>query len=151
MSTGLVRAAFCSILTESVDLSERNKKVREDVRLFLDQLTENCMLKKFDDFATSLFSAIEQSVSSCISAAKTCRAKSVLREKLWRSFHQIRAKKLRDIWSKFYSVVKRKRFDPSIEQQVNVKLFEGVLKTYFEVPSQAAIAMNASLQPQELF
>ena len=83
MSTGLVRAAFCSILTESVDLSERNKKVREDIRLFLDQLTENCMLKKFDDFATSLFSAIEQSVSSCISAAKTCRAKSVLREKLW--------------------------------------------------------------------
>ena len=31
-----------------------------------------------------------------------------------------------------------------------MKLFECVLKTYFEVPSQAAIAMTASLQPQEL-
>ena len=31
MATGLVRAAFCSLLTESVNLSERNKKSREDV------------------------------------------------------------------------------------------------------------------------
>ena len=107
MATGLVRAAFCSLLTESVDISERNKKSREDVRVFLEQVTEDSALKKFDDFATSLSSAIEKCVCSCISAAKTCRAKSVLREKLWRSFHQIRVKKLKDIWRKYYSTVNR--------------------------------------------
>jgi hypothetical protein len=46
---GLVRSAFCSILTESapVDSSPRNKKAREEVRLFLGQ-REDYVLKKFD-------------------------------------------------------------------------------------------------------
>ena len=73
-----------------------------------------------------------------------------MREKLWRSFHQIRVKKLKDIWSKYYSTVNRERFDPLIEQQVNVKLFEGVLHTHFEVSQPAGIAISTSLKPQEL-
>ena len=46
----------------------------------------------------------------------------------------------------------REKFDPLVEQRVNQKLFEGFLKTCFEVPSQAAVAMapSTSLQCQEL-
>ncbi len=69
MSTGLVRAAFCSILTETVDLSDRNTKARDSIRVFLDQITEESALKRFDEFAASLSSEIELSVSSCVSAA----------------------------------------------------------------------------------
>ena len=119
-------------------------------RVFLDQVTEDCMLHQFDEFAASLSSAVQHSVCSCISAAKTCRAKSVLRKKLWRSFHEVRSKELRDIWSKFYSAVKRERFDPLIEQQVNLKLFEGVLTTHFQVTPPSASPLNTSPQPQEL-
>lgn len=107
MSTGLVRAAFCSILTESVDLSERNKKAREDIRLFLEEITEDVALRTFDDFSHKLSSTIERSVSSQIAAAKTCRAKSVLREKLWRSFHQLRSKELKTVWIQLASTLKR--------------------------------------------
>lgn len=150
MSTGLVRAAFCSILTDSVDLSDRNTTARESVRVFLDQITEESRLKLFDAFAASLSSRIEQAVSSCVSAAKTVRAKSVLREKLWCSFHQIRTKDLKNIWDKFYSTVKIEKFDPLVEQQVNQKIFEGILRAHFEVPSQVAAAISTSNQLEEL-
>ena len=152
MSTGIVRAAFCSILTETVDLSDRNTKARDSVRVFLDQITEESSLKKFDEFAASLSSEVEQCVSSCVSAATTCRAKSILREKLWRSFHQLRFKNLVKIWSNFYDALGKKKFDPLVEQQVNQKLFEDVLKTYFQVPSQAAsaIAPASAHQSSEL-
>jgi hypothetical protein len=55
MATVLVRSAFCSILTESapVDLSPRNKKAREEVRLFLEDYV--------DVFAQRFFSTIELS------------------------------------------------------------------------------------------
>ena len=87
MSTGLVRAAFCSFLTETVDLSDRNKKARDSVKVFLDQITDESARKKLDEFAALLCTEVEESVSSCVSAAPTCRAKSVLRQQLLRSFH----------------------------------------------------------------
>ena len=45
------------------------------------------------------------------------------------------------IWGKLYDSMGREKFDPLVEQRVNQKLFEGFLKTCFEVPSQAAVAM----------
>ena len=56
------------------------------------------------------------------------------------------------IWGKLYDSMGREKFDPLVEQRVNKKLFEGFLKTCFEVPSQAAVAMapSTSLQCQEL-
>ena len=56
------------------------------------------------------------------------------------------------IWSNLYNSMGRNIFDPLVEQRVNQELFQGFLKTYFELPSQAAIAMapSTSLQSQEL-
>ena len=152
MSTGLVRAAFCSFLTETVDLSDRNKKARDSVKIFLDQIIDESARKKLDEFAALLCTEVEQSVSSCVCAAPTCRAKSVLRQQLLRSFHLLRCKNLLKIWGKLYDSMGREKFDPLVEQRVNKKLFEGFLKTCFEVPSQAAVAMapSTSLQCQEL-
>ena len=152
MSTGLVRAAFCLFLTETVDLSDRNKKARDSVKVFLEQITDESARKKLDEFAALLCTEVEQSVSSCVSAAPTCRAKSVLRQQLLRSSHLLRCKNLMKIWGKLYDSMGREKFDPLVEQRVNQKLFEGFLKTCFEVPSQAAVAMtpSTSLQCQEL-
>ena len=48
MWTGLVRAAFCTLKTETIDLSERNKKARNSVSLFLDQIADESARKNFD-------------------------------------------------------------------------------------------------------
>ena len=66
MSTGLVRAAFCSFLTETVDLSDRNKKARDSVKVFLDQITDESARKKLDEFVALLCTEVEQSVSVCL-------------------------------------------------------------------------------------
>ena len=97
MATGLVRAALCSFLTEEtpIEMSERNKRAREGARNFLSQISDETYLVKFDDFAQLLFMAIDKCVCTCISSCKSNRARCVLMEKLWSSFHQLR---LADIW-----------------------------------------------------
>lgn len=145
MAAGVVRAAFCSFLTESVDLSPRNTEAKKGVRVFLEEVAQDRHFGAFDDFTTS----IERCVTSEIRTATSCRAKSVLREKLWRSFHFLRLNELNEIWKKLYATLKKK-LDPLVQQQVNEKLFEGVLKTHLDVPSQAARYVSSSVQEQEL-
>ena len=92
MSTGLVRAAFCTFQTETIDLSERNKKARNSIRLFLGQIADESARKNFDKFAILLCTEVEQFTSSFVSAAPTCRTKSVLRGQLLLSFHVLHAR-----------------------------------------------------------
>lgn len=150
MSTSLVRAALCSFITESEDLSERSKSASDSVRVFLDELSgENPQpLPEFDQLATDLVTTIENCVCTAISSEQTCRAKSVLREHLWRAFHQLRIKELVDVWKRFYSVTKRGKFDPLIEQHVNQKLFEDMLRTHLQVP-QAEASNGSTIQLSE--
>ena len=152
MSTSLVRAALCSFITESHDrdLSERSKSASDSVRVFLDGLSdENAQQQlEFDALATNLVYTIENCVCTAISSAQTCRAKSVLREQLWRAFHQLRIKELVDVWKRFYSATQRVKFDPLIEQ-VNQKLFEDILKTHLQAPPQAEASNVSTLQLSE--
>ena len=133
MATGLVRAALCSFLTDSsaLEVSERSKKAKEGVRYILTKITEDEFLVKFDGFAQTLFTAIDNCVCTEISSSRSTRAKCVLRERLWSSFHKLRQKELMDIWGKFFEMIGKDRLDPLV-QHVNQSLFEDMLKTYIQ-------------------
>ena len=92
MSTGVVRAAICSFLTDSDHLQhvDRSKMGKEQVRQFLQAITENdSCLSVFDTFASSLLKVLEKCLYSSISTEVSCRSKSVKREKLWTAFHSL--------------------------------------------------------------
>ena len=82
MATGLVRAALCSILTDSDYLQdmERSKHAVEEVRQFIQAVNEDePRLECFDKFASNLMKALEKCFFSCISNDGPCRSKSVKR------------------------------------------------------------------------
>lgn len=160
MATGIVRAVLCSFLADTssenvstmYDVSERGRAAKESVQSFMGQLTEEATSKEFDSFATTLVSTISECICTTISSTTTCRSKEVLREKLWRSFHQVRVKVLVDLWKKFYTAIGREKLDPLIEQQVNLRLFEDKLKTHLKVhePSQQiTTSPSLKLSPEE--
>ena len=149
MSSSLVKAALCSFITESQDLSERSRNASDSVRVLLDELSEESLQREFDKLAADLVTTIENCVCTTVSSAQTCRAKSVLREQLWRAFHQLRIKELVDVWKKFYSATKKGKLDPLIEQQVNQQLFEGMLRTHLQTTPQAEASNASTLQLSE--
>ena len=53
------------------------------------------------------------------------------------------------MWKRFYSVTKRGKFDPLIEQHVNQKLFEDMLRTHLQVP-QAEASNGSTIQLLEV-
>ena len=73
-----------SFLTDSsaLEVSERSKKAKEGVRYILTKITEDEFLVKFDGFAQTLFTAIDNCVCTEISSSRSTRAKCVLRERL---------------------------------------------------------------------
>lgn len=127
-------------------MSERNKRAREDARQFLSQISDETYLVQFDDFAQLLFMAIEKCVCTCVSSCRSSRAKCILREKLWSSFHQLRVKELSDIWKVFFEKIKMERLDSLLEQHVNLTLFESILKSHTPV-SQSSARCPASQLP----
>lgn len=135
MASVVVRAALRSFVSDSAipQSSKRGMKAVASVENFLDEEIDQ---DEFDIFAQTLHTAIEESVST--SATTKSRSKSVLREKVWRSFHQLRLKELVDIWRKYFETRGKERFDVIAEQYVNTKLFESLVKTHAPPPKRSA-------------
>lgn len=108
--------------------------------------SDETYLVQFDDFAQLLFMAIDKCVCICDSSCRSSRAKCILREKLWSSFHRLRLKELAGIWKVFIQKIKIKRLDSLIEQHVNVNLFESILKSRTPV-TQSGARCSASQLP----
>ena len=53
-------------------------------------------------------------------------------------------KELVDVWKKFYSAARRAKPDPLVEQHVNRKLFEDMLKTHLPVQENEASSSSTT-------
>ncbi|SMN01760.1 hypothetical protein SPONN_19 [uncultured Candidatus Thioglobus sp.] len=144
MSTGLIRAALCSILSDCAVYGERSANIHRSISVFLERFSNDSFIREFDFFAETLYCALQQCVHSVTS--KKYRAKSALREKLWVSFHNMRENQLKVIWEKFCTSTKTK-FDPFIQQTVNMKVYEEIIKAHFEVsPNNGTMASSSPPQ-----
>lgn len=87
-----------------------------------------------------------QLTSTSISSATSTRAKCVLREKLWSTFHQLRVVQLESIWKVFFEKAEEERLDPIVEQHVNQSLFEDLIKNHAPAPpAPPSVRVSASL------
>lgn len=153
MATGLVRAALCSILTDSDYLQDvdRSKHAVEDVRQFIQAISEEeTRLELFDKFASSIMKALEKCFFSCISDGP-CRSKSVKREKMWSSFHQLRLGDIDKLWCSLFEVEGIPKLSPLLYQHVSEKLYADLIKCHFStrVDSQTSFDIPALTTDEE--
>ena len=128
-------------------MSEIRKLKR--VQYILLKVNDEDFLVKFDEFAPSLLQMIEKSVRTSIPSATSIRAKCVLREKLWSTFHHLRIVALESIWKDFFKKAEEERFDPIVEQHVNQSLFEDLVKSHAPEPSIGVSVSPPTLSPDE--
>ena len=100
MSSGVVRAALASFLTENTipESSLRGMKAKETVKQFLSEETSQ---DEFDVFADSLLTTIEDRVSATILSGVNS-AKCLVREKVWTTFHKMRLNVLLNMWKTYF-------------------------------------------------
>ena len=124
IASGLVRAAICSILTDSKfsEESERWRLSKQQVVEFLQQISSDEKMDQFDDFAGNLMKTLEKNFFASISTDN--RSKSVLREKLWIKFHYLRITELPKLWNGFSSDL-----SPLVCQHVNYKLYVELMRS----------------------
>ena len=130
MATALVRAALCSILTDADSLQSVGayRMAKEEVRKFLQIITEDERLCKFDAFALNLMKQLEKCFFTCM--PKNCRSKCVKREKMWSAFHQLRIKDLSKLWQDLFSHHGLPKLSPLVYQHVNQKLYMDLISCH---------------------
>lgn len=136
MSTALVRAALCSLLTdadrECLQSVSGYRQAKEEVRQFLEVITQDDeRLCKFDAFSLNLMKMLEKCFFSCVSkSSQSCRSKCVKREKMWSAFHQLRIKELSKIWQDLFGKQGFPKLNPSVYQFVNQKLYMDLISSH---------------------
>lgn len=131
MSTAIVRAVLCSLLTDQdcLESVERVKQSKEEVRKFVQAITiDDSHLSQFDQFASSLMKLLEKCFFSCISK-DACRSKYVQREKVWAAFHQLRIGEAAKLWQDLFRHGFPK-LSPIVYQQVNQKLYSDLVNCH---------------------
>lgn len=132
MSTALVRAALCSLLTEAdkecLESVGGYRKAKEEVRQFLQVITQDDeYISKFDTLALNLMKMLEKCFFGCMSKNDKCRSKCVKREKMWSAFHQLRIKELNKLWQDLHGFPK---LSPLVYQYVNQKLYMDLISSH---------------------
>ena len=97
--------------------SERWKAAKQQISEVLQGTSED----NFDAFATKLMKTLEKRFFSTISTVT--RSRSVLREKMWTTFHQLRLSELPLIWTEFFP-----NMSSLVCQQVSYKLYADLAK-----------------------
>ena len=106
----------------------QNKRVlKKAFAILLSEISNKTYLVKFDNFTQSLFMSIIKCVCTCISSSTSNRARCVLWEKLWSSFHQLRLNEL--------------------AQEVNQTLFESLQSPTLQLHSQVQYVLQVDCQP----
>ena len=133
MASGLVRSALSSILDEFSKCSDRSKTSIQEVKIILDKIPQEVNVDHFDKFAEELMDVLQR-----ISSPSDVDGKKIThvmhKERLWRDFHAARLSELPDLWRKFLEAMKV-TLDPLVQQSVNQKLFEELVKSLQTVSS----------------
>ena len=82
---------------------ERVRECREQICKFIQVINEDQALEIFDEFSSYLLSVLEKCFPTCLSSVGPCRSKSVQREKLWTTFHDLSVRELPKLWSDLFS------------------------------------------------
>lgn len=126
MAGGLVRSAISAILTDSnfSKESERWKVAKQETVDFLQEISDDQgqRMTEFDEFAVKLMQLLEQHCTSALSGSS--RSRSVLKEKAWIAFHQLRISELPKVWIHFTT-----KLSSLIYQHVNYKLYAELVKS----------------------
>lgn len=132
MSTGVVRSALCSHLTDQgLDSVEHFRKIKEEVRQFVQVISQDDdHLSQFDAFASNLMKLLEKCFFSCISKDVECRSKYVQREKVWSAFHQLRLGGLNKLWHDLFCQHGFPKLSPIVYQQVNQRVYSDLIDSH---------------------
>ena len=127
-----VKAVLCSYITgyDHLDGEERPMAVKDDVRKFIAAVIENNSCNIFDEFASNLVKELEKCFFACVSSDVPFRSKHVKREKLWRCFHRLRARKINRIWCKLFSEDIIPKLSPLVYQSVTQKLYSDIISCH---------------------
>lgn len=139
MATGVVRSGLCNVLTDEEHLDEvdQSKKVKDEVRKFLQSLNDDeASLERFDTFASNLMSALDRCISSCISTDTTFRTINVKKEKIWGTFHTVRLAEVDKLRQDLFAFNGISRLCPLIYQHVTGRLYEDLIKTHFAISDE---------------
>ena len=109
---------------------------------FLQELSEDIRLTEFDSFAEALLQLLEKHLDTA--CAGCIRSRSVLKEKAWIAFHQLRIDELPKKWSQFTP-----QLSPIICQHVNYELYAELLKSKL-CGTFGDIACNTDVEVPEL-
>ena len=105
MASGMLRAAMWSILTDSdISDSEHCMEGKQQITECFQAMNNNHQLCSFDIFADTLMKTLEQHFYTCLLTEHSSLSISVLREKLWSTFHSNRINELPKICSDFCKI-----------------------------------------------
>ena len=126
-------------------LSERSKVAMQQAESLIEISRDTTHLTNFDDFAADLISTLETTFSR--SKGRTSSF-VVARQRLWTEFHSVRSSVLVDVWNKFLKSVGVTRLDPLIQQYINQKLYEDIVKSHYATQPRIS-TRKSSLLPDE--
>ena len=141
-----MRAVLCSVSTESTftGRSERSRTALQQTTRLIEKSSDPNYQDNFDNFAVKLVNVLETTFRS---STGYTRSRAVQREKIWKAFHGVRVSKLVDLWKQLL-ISLEEDLDPLVQQYVNQKLHEEIIKCNFcSYPSPTS--KNSSLTPDE--
>ena len=141
-----MRAVLCSVSTDSTftGRSERSRTALQQTTRLIEKSSDPNYQDNFDNFAVKLVNVLETTFRS---STGYTRSHAVQREKLWKAFHGVRVSKLVDLWKQLL-ISLEEDLDPLVQQYVNQKLYEDIIKCNFcSYPSPTS--KDSSLTPDE--
>ena len=129
MASGVVRAVLCSVSTDSTftGRSERSRTALQQTTRLTEKSSDPNYQDNFDNFAVKLVNVLETTFRS---STGYTRSRAVQREKLWKAFHGVGVSKLVDLWKQLL-ISLEEDLDPLVQQYVNQKLYEDIIKCNF--------------------
>ena len=146
-AAGLVRAALYSARTDSTftGKAERSRIALQQAERVIEKASTSGYQRTFEEFAAKLTNILQATVRE--STGKT-RSAAVQTENLWQAFYGLRVSKLVDLWKQFLVSI-GEDLDPLVQQYVNQKMYEDLIKSLSSVRPSATAATKPSLTPDE--
>ena len=148
MSSGVVRAAISSFITNSDHLHdlEHYSILKEQIKDFLEAITDAENDGKFDAFASTLIEALEKCLQSGITKDAVCHSKCIKREKLWTAFNQLRFNNIPKIWNDLFAHSNIPSLTPLVYQGVSQRLYSDMIVNYCSTDCTREAAADEDVQ-----
>ncbi len=138
MSSGIVRATLCSIITDSTFI--HCKPAQDQTSAFLRVITDKeICVSAFEEFSTNLMHSLERCLLDCITREANFRSFNVMRENIWSCFHKLRLGDISKMWKDFCKS-NGVTLSPLVYQHINQKLYSDLIKSRFsKKPSESTV------------